>query len=67
MSNEAQNSNAKQKYDLEERPALFGEKRIKYAKSIPKNRINNPLISQIAESGTSEATTSLVIASFLPR
>ncbi len=64
MSNEAQNSNANRKYDLEERTALFGEKSIKYAASMPKNRINNPLIRQIFRSGTSEATISFVIGSF---
>ncbi|GBD92806.1 hypothetical protein BMS3Abin05_00381 [bacterium BMS3Abin05] len=53
MSKEAQNSNANRKYDLEERTALFGEMIIEYAKSIPKNVINNPLISQIVRSGTS--------------
>ncbi|GBD93887.1 hypothetical protein BMS3Abin05_01482 [bacterium BMS3Abin05] len=67
MSNEVQNSNANRKYDLEERTAIVGEKRIEYAESIPKNLINNPLISQIVRSGTSEETISLVIESFLPR
>jgi len=41
------------RYDLEERTALFGEKIIAFAKSISKNQINNPLISQIVRSGTS--------------
>ena len=41
------------KYDLEERTSVFGEKIIEFAKSIKKNSINNPLISQIVRSGTS--------------
>jgi len=41
------------KYDLEERTAVFGEKIIKFAKSLKRNPINNPLISQIVRSGTS--------------
>ena len=52
MSNQAQNSNVK-KYDLEERTAKFGEQIIEYAKSIPKNLINNPFISQVVRCGTS--------------
>jgi len=41
------------KYDLEERTAVFGEKIIKFAKSLRRNTINNALISQIVRSGTS--------------
>jgi four helix bundle protein len=41
------------KYDLEERTAVFGEMIIQFAKSIMRNPINNPLISQIVRSGTS--------------
>lgn len=41
------------KYDLEERTALFGEKVIKFAKKIPVNEITKPLIGQFARSGTS--------------
>ncbi len=40
-------------YDLEERTAIFGEKIIEFAKKIPKNTLNNPLISQLIRSGTS--------------
>jgi len=43
----------KSKYDLEERTAIFGEDVIKFAKKIPKDVINNPLISQLVRSGTS--------------
>jgi four helix bundle protein len=47
----AQNKNVK--FDLEERTALFGEKVIKFAKTIPKHEITRPLISQLVRSGTS--------------
>lgn len=41
------------KYDLEERTATFGESVIEFTKSIPKNEITRPLISQIVRSATS--------------
>ena len=41
------------KYDLEERTAVFGENIIDFVKTLPKNVINNELISQIVRSGTS--------------
>jgi len=57
MTNEAPNSNDKSGsrpvYDLEERTALFGETVIRFAKSIPKNLVTTPLISQVVRSGTS--------------
>ncbi|MDZ7261312.1 MAG: four helix bundle protein [candidate division KSB1 bacterium] len=53
MSNQAQNLNAQKKYDLEERTAQFGERIIEFAKTIPQNPINDPLISQGVRSGTS--------------
>ncbi len=40
-------------YDLEERTAKFGEEIIKFAKTLEKNEINRPLISQIVRSATS--------------
>lgn len=40
-------------YDLEERTAKFGEAVILFCKSIPKNEITRPLISQLVRSGTS--------------
>lgn len=43
----------KQKYDLENRTAKFGEDIIKFAKKIPENSITKPLISQLIRSGTS--------------
>ena len=53
MSNEIQNPNAKNKYDLEERTAKFGENIIEFAKEIPKNAITISLISQLVRAGTS--------------
>ncbi len=41
------------KYDLEERTAKFGEGIIEFAKKIPQNPINTPLISQLIRAGTS--------------
>lgn len=43
----------RQKYDLEERTAKFGEEIIKFAKRIPKNVITLPIISQLVRCGTS--------------
>ena len=53
MTNQAQNSNYKTKYDLEERTAVFGEAVIDLAKTISRNPVNDPLINQIVRSGTS--------------
>jgi len=41
------------KYDLEERTALFGEAVIEFARSLPKDVINLELVKQIVRSGTS--------------
>ncbi len=41
------------KFDLEERTGRFGEEIIDFAKSLPENIINKPLISQLIRSGTS--------------
>jgi four helix bundle protein len=51
-SNEAQIPNVKI-YDLEERTAKFGEEIIEFAKSLERNEINRPLISQLVSAGTS--------------
>ena len=40
-------------YDLEERTANFGENVIEFVRTIRKNEINRPLISQIVKSATS--------------
>ena len=41
------------KYDLEERTAKFGENIIEFSKTIPKNPVTLPLITQLVRSGTS--------------
>jgi four helix bundle protein len=41
------------KFDLEERTAKFGETIISFCKTIPRDIITNPLITQIVRSGTS--------------
>ena len=41
------------KYDLEERTACFGENVLRFAKKIPKNSVNLPLISQLVRAATS--------------
>ena len=53
MSNRAQSSKDKRKYDLEERTAQFGEAIIELVKALPQDPINSPLISQIVRAGTS--------------
>jgi four helix bundle protein len=40
-------------YDLEERTAKFGESVINFVKMLPKNNVNNQLISQLIRSATS--------------
>jgi four helix bundle protein len=47
------NSNAGGKYDLEERTARFGEAVIAFAKTVPKNAVTLPVISQLVRAGTS--------------
>jgi four helix bundle protein len=41
------------KFDLEERTAKFGENTISFAKKIPKDSINLPLITQLIKASTS--------------
>ena len=41
------------KYDLEERTAVFGERIIDFAKSLPDDVINRELIRQLVKAGTS--------------
>jgi four helix bundle protein len=50
MTNELMTKN---KYDLEERTAKFGEKVIKFANKIQENSVTRPLIQQLVRSGTS--------------
>jgi len=51
MSNQNQMTN--KKFDLVERTGKFGESSIDFAKLIPKNVINLPIISQFIRSATS--------------
>jgi four helix bundle protein len=44
---------ADQKFDLEERTTLFGERIIRFCKKVPTGPTNNALISQLVRSGTS--------------
>ena len=53
MSNQFQNPNDKNKYDLGERTAKFGERVVEFAKSLPDDSINLSLKSQFVRSGTS--------------
>ncbi len=46
-------SNGARVYDLEERTAAFGEAVIRFAKSIPRNPVNNRLIDQLVGAATS--------------
>ena len=46
-------TNEEKVYDLEERTARFGESIIDFAKTLPRNLINNQLIGQIIRSATS--------------
>ena len=50
--NNSQLSN-KNKYDLEERTAKFGENIIKFCKKVPRGPITDPLITQLVKCGTS--------------
>lgn len=52
MPNQILNPKTK-KYDLEERTAKFGEDMIVFLRTLPKDSINNPLISQAVRSSTS--------------
>ncbi|MDP3993774.1 MAG: four helix bundle protein [bacterium] len=53
MSNQIQNQNVKQKYDLAERTGKFGENIIEFVHTLPDNPVNRPLISQLVRSATS--------------
>ncbi len=53
MSNQARNPKSERIYDLGERVSKFGESIIDFAKILPRNEINRPLVSQIVRSGTS--------------
>ena len=54
MTNAQSNPNAlNPKYDLEDRTAKFSSQLIVFCRSIPKDIITNPLISQLVRAGTS--------------
>jgi len=53
MTNPVNNQHTKEKYDLEERTARFGERLIEFAKTLPRNPINDTLTTQLVRSGTS--------------
>ena len=53
MTNQIPSPNDKNKYNLEERTAVFGENMIGFAKTLPKDAIVFPLISQLVRSSTS--------------
>ena len=46
-------SQTKNRYDLEERTAIFGETIIYFCKSLKSNDINRPLVNQLIRSATS--------------
>ncbi len=45
--------NQKQKYDLEERTAKFGEYSVEFLKKVPKNELTRPILSQLVRCTTS--------------
>ena len=53
IPNEVQMSNDRKTYDLEERTAKYGEDIIMFVKSLKRDDVNRPLISQIVRSGKS--------------
>ncbi len=53
MTNQAQSSKPSKKYDLQERTAVFGERVIEFASTVPASPINSPLINQLVRSATS--------------
>jgi four helix bundle protein len=57
MTNESPSPNdesiGRASFDLEERTAVFGEAVVRFAKTIPKNPVTAPLISQLVRAGTS--------------
>jgi four helix bundle protein len=53
MTNDHNNAGGGKPYDLEERTALFGEAVIPFAKTVPRDVVTLPLISQVVRSSTS--------------
>jgi four helix bundle protein len=53
MTKEIQSPNGKPAFDLEERTAQFGETIVHFARTVVKNPVTVPLISQLVRAGTS--------------
>ena len=53
MTNQIQNPKIKPRYDLEERTATFGERVIRFVKTLSQDSINNILVDQLVRSATS--------------
>lgn len=53
MPNQGQSPNAKERFDLEERTARFGENMVRFAGQLRKTTISLPLIDQLVRSSTS--------------
>lgn len=53
MSNQAQSSKSKKKFDLEERTAHFGEEIIEFSKQLSQDVVNKSLINQLVRAATS--------------
>jgi len=53
MTNQAPKNSKTKIYDLEERTARFGENILDFVKSLPRDPIDNPLITQVVRAGTS--------------
>jgi four helix bundle protein len=53
INDEIRMTNLENRYDLEERTAVFGETVIAFAKRIPATPVNLPLISQLVRAATS--------------
>ncbi len=53
MTSECQRPNRKRVYDLEERTARFGAAVIVFARTLPKDLVTSPLVSQVVRSATS--------------
>ena len=47
------NAASRHPFDLEERTAVFGERVVRFAKTIPRNVVNNRIIDQLVGAGTS--------------
>jgi four helix bundle protein len=53
MTNKVRSPKSEKKYDLSDRTARFGENVIKFARTIVRDPVTDPLLSQLVRSGTS--------------